>query len=232
MLKEAVRLEYLNKSPAVSIVQLRENPKEKDILSINEVKALFRNDNIIPVWDNNILHYTINLLAASTGMRMGEVQALQIQYVHKEYIGVFHSWSRKYGLKGAKWGSEREIPIPSKTSTYLSELITYSPFKEPDDLVFFGEDGKIPIHNKIISDRLYKAFENIGISAEERKERNVSFQSWRHFYNSLMRGKIHDYKLRQLTGHKTLEMTEHYTHFNIDDFKDVLMIQEKYFVEG
>jgi len=38
MFKEAVRLEYLNKSPAVSIVQLRENPKEKDILNINEVK--------------------------------------------------------------------------------------------------------------------------------------------------------------------------------------------------
>lgn len=79
MFKEAVRLEYLNKSPAVSIVQLRENPKEKDILNINEVKALFQNDNIIPVWGNNILHYTINLLAASTGMRMEEVQALQIQ---------------------------------------------------------------------------------------------------------------------------------------------------------
>jgi len=80
------------------------------------VKALFRNDNIIPVWGNNILHYTINLLAGSSGMRMGEVQALQIQYIHKEYIGVFHSWSRKYGLKSAKWGSEREIN--SETSQF------------------------------------------------------------------------------------------------------------------
>ena len=75
----------------------------------------------------------------------------------------------------------------------------------------------------------YKALENIGISSEARKERNITFHSWRHFYNSLMRGKIHDAKLRQLTGHKTLAMTDHYTHFNINDFKDVLSIQEQYF---
>ena len=78
---------------------------------------------------------------------------------------------------------------------------------------------------------MYKAFEQIGITHQEREERNITFHSWRHFYNSLMRGKIHDAKLRRLTGHKTLEMTEHYTHFNITDFKDVLIIQEQFFSE-
>jgi len=44
-----------------------------------------------------------------------------------------------------------------------------------------------------------------------------------------MRGKIHDSKLRRLTGHKSLEMTEHYTRFSLEDFKDVIEVQEKYF---
>ena len=76
---------------------------------------------------------------------------------------------------------------------------------------------------------LYNALENIEISPTEREERNITFHSWRHFYNTLMRGKIHDAKLRRITGHKTLEMTEHYTKFSINDFQDVLQIQEEYF---
>ncbi len=229
MLKEAVRLDYLNKSPAESITQLRETPKEKSILTIDEVKELLQDDNIARVWNNDLVHFTINLLAASTGMRMGEIQGLQVQHVHNEYVGVYHSFSRKYGIKGAKWSSERDVPIPSRTFNHLSELIGLSPFKYPEDLVFFGKDRKAPIHNKIISDRLYKAFEKIGVSPEEREKRNISFHSWRYFYNSMMRGKIHDSKLRRLTGHKTLAMTERYTTFNLQDFQDVLRIQEEYF---
>jgi superfamily I DNA/RNA helicase len=38
---------------------------------------------------------------------------------------------------------------------------------------------------------------------------------------------ISDGKLKKLTGHKTQAMTEHYTHFKIDDFQDVKKIQEK-----
>jgi len=230
ILKEAVRLEYLYRSPATGIKQLLEKPKEKSILTIGEVKELFFEDNIDHIWSGDLRHFTLNLLAASTGMRMGEVQALMCQYVHKNYIEVFYTWDRKYGLKkGAKWSSERQIPIPFKTYIYLQELISISPFKEPTDLVFFGKTKNKPIYNKTISDRLYKAFENIGISQEEQKRRNITFHSWRYFYNSLMRGKIHDSKLRRLTGHKTLEMTEHYTHFKIEDFQDVVKIQEDFF---
>ena len=94
---------------------------------------------------------------------------------------------------------------------------------------FFGKDRNIPVHDRVILDRLYKAFENIGISPAQQKRRNVTFHSWRYLYNSLMRGKIHDSKLRRLTGHKTLEMTEHYTTFNLEDYQDVLRIQEQYF---
>ncbi len=229
MFKEAVRLEYLHKSPAAGIMQLREKPKQKSILSIDEIRQLFQENNINLVWDGDRRHFTINILAASTGMRMGEIQALQLQDVHNNYISINFSWDRKYGLKEPKWNSQRQIPIPSKTFAYLQELISISPYQEPEDFIFFGADNRIPIHNKTISGALYKALKNIGITPAEREKRNITFHSWRHFYNSLMRGKIHDAKLRRLTGHKTLEMTEHYTHFNIDDFQDVLRIQEEYF---
>jgi integrase len=55
--------------------------------------------------------------------------------------------------------------------------------------------------------------------------RNVTFHSWRHFFNSYFRTKIPDAKLQQMTGHKTQEMTDHYTHFRIEDFNDVRLLQ-------
>jgi len=121
------------------------------------------------------------------------------------------------------------VPIPRKTAQYLHDLISLSPFQEPDDLLFWGKDRSTPIRNEEVSRALYNALKQIGIYEKERTQRNITFHSWRYFYNSLLRGRIHDSKLQRLTGHKTDEMTEHYTRFNIDDFRDVKEIQERYF---
>lgn len=229
MLEEAVRLEYLPRNPAKSIEPLSENPRERSILRIDEIIELFRNENLTRIWGGNHRHYTLNLLSASTGMRLGEVQALKIGKVHRDYVSVHWRWNRKYDLGPPKRNSYRDIPIPSKTSLRLQEVIKSSPFTEAEDFVFFGENRYTPISAEEIRRILYQAFENIGISREERKERNVNFHSWRYFYNSIMRGKIHDSKLQRLTGHRTEEMTDHYTRFSISDFQDVLAIQEEYF---
>jgi integrase len=228
MLKEAVRLEYLYKNPAVSVLPLKEIQKRKSILTIDEVKKLFEGGSLEDTWDGNLYHYTLNLLCASTGMRLGEVRGLMNQYVYKSYIDVQWSWG-KFGLQRPKRDSMRKIPIPTKTSAVLHELMSMSIYPEPENFVFHGVNGNKPIENKDIYDKLYAAFENIGISSKEREERNITFHSWRHLYNSLMRGRIHDSKLQRLTGHQTKEMIEHYTHFNISDFQDVLQIQEEYF---
>lgn len=229
MLNEAVRLGYLYRNPAEKIGKLREVPKEKSILTPDEVRQLFQEDQMDYIWEGDIRHYTLNLLGASTGMRLGEIQALMVGNVYDKYVYVGYNWNHKYGLKPPKHNSARYVPIPSKTSYYLKELISLSPFQEPDDFVFIESDRHRPIRNEAILKNLYKALERIGIPPEERKERNITFHSWRHFYNTVMRGKIHDAKLRQLTGHRTIRMTEHYTHFNIEDFSDVLQIQNQIF---
>jgi integrase len=229
MLKEAVRLDYLIKNPAEGVKQFREKPKQKSILTLDEVRELFRDDGIDEICGGDLRHYTANLLAASTGMRMGEVQALQVQNVNPEYVSIVYSWNYHYRLQPPKCRSYRDIPLPSKTSRYLSELIKSSPFQEPNAFVFWGNNGGTPLRSEQILNALYSAFGKIGISEEQRKERNVTFHSWRHFYNTMMRGKIHDAKLRLLTGHKTLEMTDHYTKFRLEDFRDAVEVQEQYF---
>ena len=66
----------------------------------------------------------------------------------------------------------------------------------------------------------YKAFALIGIdddqskpaSAHSRQGRGLSFHSLRHYCNAMLRGVIGDEKLRRLTGHSSVEMTNHYDH--------------------
>ena len=229
MLNEAIRQEYISTSPGMKIEPLVENPKGRNILSIDEVRKLFRDDMIDQIWYGDLFQFTVNLLAASTGMRLGECQALKVGKVHKEYVSVHYRWSQKYGLKPPKGNSCRDIPIPRKTSRYLQNLIGISPYQEPEDFIFFGKDRSIPIYHKRIRNMLYTVLENIGILPEERENRNITFHSWRHFFNTFFRGRIHDSKLQRLTGHKTIEMTEHYTNFRIEDFRDVMKIQEEYF---
>jgi len=55
-------------------------------------------------------------------MRLGEIQALQVENVYADYVHVCHSLDRNYGLKDTKTHVSRDIPIPSKVSECLVEL--------------------------------------------------------------------------------------------------------------
>ena len=115
------------------------------------------------------------------------------------------------------------------TAYYINKLINESPFQEPEDFVFYGESRDKPLNDKTLLRALYKALENIGIQLGGRKERNLNYHSWRHTFNTLMRGRIPDAKLQKLTGHRSIRMVDNYTHFSIEDFSDVLQIQEDLF---
>jgi len=52
-------------------------PRTRGILTLEEVKRLFDESTINEVWGGSLTHFTINLLAASTGLRAGEIQVLR-----------------------------------------------------------------------------------------------------------------------------------------------------------
>ncbi len=79
--REGVRIGDLSYDPTATVQPLEENRKEKSFLEPKEIKALFNEKKIQEIWEGNLIHYTLNLLAASTGMRMGECQGLQNQYI-------------------------------------------------------------------------------------------------------------------------------------------------------
>lgn len=214
------------------------NPKKKGVLTVEEVKKLFSFD-----WMSDPAHchppreqfkgYAGNLLACSSGLRMGEIQALVLSDVHlrEGYIHVRRSWDRKYGLnETTKNGMARNILIPAAVQGVLERLININPHPgNPESFVFFSDRKQNkPIEPDILTRSLYTAIRRIGISEEKRRERNLTFHSHRYFFNSLLiNAKVPLQKIQLLTGHMTPEMTQHY--YKPDDLHDVRQIQESIF---
>lgn len=227
MLAEGVRRGDLSQNPAATIEPLGENRPEKGILTTAEVRALFNRDKLAVVWDGDLRHYVLNLLSAHTGMRLGECQALARECVCDAYIDVQRSFARKYGFKEPKLGSFRKIPLQGSPMSALRELMAMSPYQDPGDLVFWGPDRYVPIDHKTVAEKLYAALGKIKITSQIRKARRITFHSWRHFANSYLRAHgVPDVKLRRVTGHKSEQLSDHYTHFHVSDLADVVAVQE------
>ena len=224
MISEGYRLGYIEKNPFDAVNPLAVDEREGGVLTINEVRRLFDPANIEKIWQGHLLYRAINMFAAVSGARQGEILALRDEDLKDGYVHIAHSWSMKYGLGPTKTRQERDIPLPSKVAEALE------PFRGTGGFVFSFDRGKSPATGNRATEYLYQAMERAGIPAEERKSRNIKFHSWRYFFNSVMRGsRIADAKVQKVTGHKTMAMTQRYTAFNLEDFDDVAKVQEELF---
>ena len=214
-------------------------PTHKGILTIDEVKQLFSME-----WRSTATHchperpqytgYVGNLTACATGLRLGELQALVLSDVHLSdgYLFVRRSWCKSFGLNDTtKTGRARTIFIPDIVQGALRRLIEINPDGDnPESFVFFSEKtpGK-PAEPAVFYKALFAALARIGITDEIRRARNITFHSWRHFFNSLLvNARVPLQKIQSMTGHLTAEMTQLYYH--PDDMEDVKAVQKSIFV--
>ena len=220
-LSEAKRLGKIKTNPADNVSKLREIKPTRKILTPLEVKKFFE---IIP---EDVRLYTINMLSATTGMRLGECIGLQKDDVHETWIEIKSNWQPGEGLKAPKWGSNRSVPVPSKTISLLRDLIDSNIWN--NDFVFFGSTRHVPIGKRTVENYFTETIHRIGITEEERKARRLTFHAWRHFYNTMLRGHIPDHALRKLTGHKNEEMTDKYSNITDEQRKAVAELAETIF---
>jgi integrase len=230
MFRQAMREEYVQCNPCADIGVLHEIPKSKTILSQTEVRRLFTYSALSKVWNDDLRMFTLNLLAATTGMRLGEIKAIQLGCIHDGFIEVRHSWADKTGLKDTKNHMSRIVPVMGKVKPFLTKVMGLSPTRKPDDFLFCNPNTDRPYTTKIVGDALYAALEKIGITEEERKQRNVVFHSWRYFFNTLCRSRgIPDSLTRIVMGHKTSMMTDLYTSPPISELNAVLVLEDSVF---
>jgi integrase len=203
IMKEALFRELTEIDAFAGVSQLAYEGKERGVLAPEALKKLL----VRSAFDDE-LFYLATMTAALTGMRAGEVRALQWQDILKDRIIVQRSFPGNSTVATLpKWGKIRTVPYPSR----LSELL------EPrrggvDEWVFLRDDGPIGYI------RWGKAFRE----ACKRKEiTGISLHSLRHSLNTILRGEgISDEKLRGSFGWGDSQIQDRYTHRENYDYSD------------
>lgn len=226
MLTEAERLRVIPENPWIRVKGFKAAEHPKGILMMEEAARLLNPATIKTIWNANPLYHAANLTASLTGLRVGEILALKTTDLFPDHLHVAKSWAIKYGEGPTKTRRTDDIPIPR----FLYDTINH--FLEWEGYIFsfaHGEYyvGERPCTANRIEDALKAALAEIGIDEAQRKERNVTFHSWRAFANTYFQGRgISGEKVREITRHKTEKMTQHYSQFSLEHFRDVAEAQE------
>jgi integrase len=203
------------------VEELRDDQDEIKILTPGEAKKLFP-----PRWETlwtNYLAFSVNRLAACTGMRIGELLGLKTGYVFEDYIHVRAQYTEDGEYTETKTHDTREIPITALIRGWLEDLMA----RNADGYLFSGDGGRTPVRREEVYKDFYAALNRIGISEEERKERRISLHGWRHFFNTTLRmADVADSKVKAVAGHKSQRMNDRYTHFNPKEFSEIRRVQE------
>lgn len=155
---------------------------------------------------------TAFLIAASTGMRLGEIVALRAGDIDEDRIHVRHSWSEADRLKTPKNGLTRDVPLLPDVKDAIIRLLDTNPHSTNDErFVFWGRYADRPVDSKLISAGFNRALRAIGIDEQARKARGLSFHSLRHGYARAMSDRLATEVAMTATGHLSTEMLRHYS---------------------
>jgi integrase len=223
-LKEATRLNIIPHNPATGMTPLAKIQKARGILTSAEVKKLFAH-----TWRNKRAKLA-NLLSCLTGMREAEIGALQLADLRfdgdKGIIAISHSYERRQKiLKSTKNGKPRIVCVPPFMIDRLRELYAENPH-EGGAFIFWGSRSDRPMFLRSFIEELRETMEAIGISLDEQAKRNITFHSWRHYYNSALRGAVPDETLRKFVGHEDEAMTNNYDHVTDEQIDSIYKAME------
>jgi integrase len=205
-LRWAFSKEILRKDATRGVIWFSGKAKERQILTPEVAGAVFRVE-----WKDERARLA-NMLAAVTGLRSGEIQGLQVQDLRVDCINVRHSWNGRDGLKTTKNNETRtvEVPFPDIIHDLLAVAGKNPHGAMMDSFVFWSKAlSSSPMQKAAFVNGLRDALVKTGVSREAAKV--YVFHGWRHFYTSYMRERLDAKLLQSQTGHKTMDMLEHYS---------------------
>lgn len=217
ILDVAVKRRLITSNPARGVHKLSDNAKKRGAFSVDEAKELLSNRGY---WRSHYA-YLASYLAAVTGMRSGEIRALNRDNIKETHIEVEYSFDRTIGQKCTKSDKVRQLPIPSELRR---EILYWA----PNEGFVFSLDGKTPLPQSHFLDGLTQAAIKAGISKQEFEKRNLCFHSWRHFFNTrLIASGVPGEITRAVIGHEDEEMTHRYLHLSASDMEKVAKVQQE-----
>lgn len=248
-LRDAWKNDMIHENPTKLVERMDTTPeRQRGILTRSEFQKV-----LVLLKDKATEHtYLAVLLAAATGMRLGEIRALRttdITIINEQdsLVTVSKSWSVKGGEKSTKGKKVRFVPCPTWLAEKLLALGKLNSYGT--SLVFWSisdTKDKTPVSANYVRESFYtflydileeQAGIKVGTMVEDtdatargkfdkegkplqvragemmRRERNITFHSFRHFFNTEAQALGADGdKLRLTVGHESKEMTDIYTH--------------------
>jgi integrase len=153
-------------------------------------------------------------LASLDGVKPDEIIAIGENNIDmiQNCLHIRHSYNiNNTRLIVLKENKERIIPVKPSVLQWLTSFCR----KEPYVFIFGGKESQKLIdfeHSEAQKQRRLTLF----LGEIARKERNISFHGFRHFFNSAIRGTVSDDILRLQTGHADEKMTDLYDHMTDD----------------
>ncbi len=222
-LGEAQRRGQLSSANSYAVRKLKTVHKARGILSEEELKAFMQ----YMKKDGEDRIYLACLLSLLTGMRSGELRALQFTSVGDDLITVDQAYANKAGLKVPKGKKARYVPCPAFLCEKLRNLSISNPKPNMHQLVFWSKRGGAFVSSHYFSERFQQELAASGVlEMEEIKERNITFHSLRHMANTLLRGSVDEHVLRMTIGHSSEQLSDLYTHLSQRGLKSVELAQQ------
>jgi integrase len=201
---------YIPSDPTLSFKYIAYKPHEKGALTIaemGEVEAI--------EWPD-LRQKAALVLGFSCGLRRGEIRALRWRHIDFEanILRISENFTDDDGLVQPKAGSFRIVPIFGIIREILTELKQTNPYgAEPDDFVLPNVERDKPVAAITIKRGFERIMDTIKIGKTARAQRNLSFHSMRHsFVTRAREAGLSDFIVSALSGHRTPQMMEHYSH--------------------
>lgn len=187
---------------AAGVTKYTVTPEKRGVLSPEEASTLFQVE-----WSDERARIA-SLTAAATGLRAGEIAALQVRDIGDGRLHVRHSWNKTSGLKKPKNGEERTVPIPEELRRELLALSMKNPHgAAPDSFVFWSILPDKPVATRYfllgMDDDELQGETKVAETRQRWKSRRITFHSWRQYYAARMVDRLDAHKVMTATGHKS-----------------------------
>lgn len=215
----------ITSNPLSSVERFKVNAKKRGIPTETEMKKLM---DLNWDWTDSVNKLAFKV-AALFGLRAGEISGLQVCDIdaNADLLYIRHSWNDTDKLKDTKNGDDRIIPIEHGVALELLMNARRNPDYSDTSFVFWSPKvAGQPMWPSSFEDDFYIAMQKIGISEEQRKERNIVFHSLRHYCATQIAQRASLEIAMKILGHRTEEMTrlysEHETQMKLNNAKEVL----------
>lgn len=220
----AFKTDLLEKDITAGIKNFSSFTNERQILTPEIVQKLFASE-----WDNPV-YKLANLLSCCTGLRAGEIVALQSQDLDFDHscINLQHSWSNYDGLKSTKTRVSRTVYVyEPKLLSLLKENASENPWQ--NGYIFWSPShSRKPLRTETLLKALKKELVKIGIPQDV--ARRMTFHSWRHYHDTYLHGQVSLRLLQAQSGHSKAMIENLYAnHSRNTDAAELFQAQKKVF---